>query len=172
MLQRGVFSLGREVSRALRVKDGPLQTHRVPGGEVGTEPCCPASASCPGWLQALGAPHMSAPHFLSGRALQSENPVHWPGALTWDSAVLWPCRNFSRVSHLLFNLTFLLNFGGAFPGGAVLNNPPANAEDLGSIRGSGRSPGGGNGSSTPVFLPRESHGQRSPWGHKESGMTE
>ena len=72
----------------------------------------------------------------------------------------------------LFNLTFLLNFGGAFPGGVVLKNPPANAEDLGSIRGSGRSPGGGNGSSTPVFLPRESHGQRSPWGHKESGMTE
>ena len=30
---------------------------------------------------------------------------------------------------------------------------------------------------TPVFLPRESHGQRSlvgysPWGHKESDMTE
>ena len=32
MLQRGVFSLEREVSRALRVKDGPLQTHRVPEG--------------------------------------------------------------------------------------------------------------------------------------------
>ena len=72
----------------------------------------------------------------------------------------------------LVNLTFLLDFGGASPGGAVVKNPPANAEDLGSIRGSGRSPGGGNGSSTPVFLPRESHGQRNPWGHKESGMTE
>ena len=115
MLQRGVFSLGREVSRALRVKDGPLQTHRVPGGEVGTEPCCPASASCPGWLQALGAPHMSAPHFLSGRALQSENPVHWPGALTWDSAVLWPCRNFSRVSHLFIQSYFSTEFWGCFP---------------------------------------------------------
>ena len=41
--------------------------------------------------------------------------------------------------------------------------------------GSGRSPGGGNGS--PVFLPREFHGQRSlgvyhPWGCKESETTE
>ena len=35
-----------------------------------------------------------------------------------------------------------------FPGGAVVNNPPANAEDrrdTGSIPGSGRSPGGGHG---------------------------
>ena len=34
-----------------------------------------------------------------------------------------------------------------FPGGAVVKNPPANAEDSGdqgSIPGSGRSPGGGN----------------------------
>ena len=32
MLQRGVFSLGGGLSRALRVEDGPLKTHRVPGG--------------------------------------------------------------------------------------------------------------------------------------------
>ena len=32
-----------------------------------------------------------------------------------------------------------------FPGGSVVKNPPANAEDLGSIPGSGRSPGEGNG---------------------------
>ena len=40
----------------------------------------------------------------------------------------------------------------------------------------GRSPGGGHDNLTPVFLPGESHGQRSlvgygPWGHKESDMT-
>ena len=51
---------------------------------------------------------------------------------------------------------------------------PCNAEDLGSIPGSGRSPGEGN---TPVFLPGESHGQRSlvgyiPWGCKELDTTE
>ena len=49
------------------------------------------------------------------------------------------------------------------------------AGDMGLIPGSGRSPGGGH--SNPVFLPGESHGQRSlagysPWGHKESDMSE
>ena len=46
-----------------------------------------------------------------------------------------------------------------------------NAGDTGLIPGSGRSPGGGQGN-TLVFLPGESHGQRSlvgysPWGCKE-----
>ena len=60
----------------------------------------------------------------------------------------------------------------------VLKNLTANAgdvRDVGSIPGSGRSPGGGHG--IPVFLPGESHGQRSlvgysPWHHEESDMTE
>ena len=46
----------------------------------------------------------------------------------------------------------------------VVKNLPANARDtgyLGLIPGSGRSPGEGNGNPTPVFLSRESHGQRS-----------
>ena len=50
-----------------------------------------------------------------------------------------------------------------------------NAGDVGSIPESGRFPGGGHG--TPVFLPGESHGQRSlagysPQGCKELDMTE
>ena len=49
--------------------------------------------------------------------------------------------------------------------------------DLGSVSGSGRSPAGGHRQPTPVFLPGESHGQRSlegysPQGHKESDMTD
>jgi len=32
-----------------------------------------------------------------------------------------------------------------FPGGSVVKNPPVNAGDAGSIPGSGRYPGGGNG---------------------------
>ena len=32
-----------------------------------------------------------------------------------------------------------------FPGGAMVKNLPANAGDMGSIPGVGRSPGGGNG---------------------------
>ena len=48
---------------------------------------------------------------------------------------------------------------------------------MGFIPGSGRSPAGGHGKLTPVFLPGESHGQRSlsgysPQGHKESELTE
>ena len=52
-----------------------------------------------------------------------------------------------------------------FPGGSMVKNPPANvgdAGDKGLIPESGRSPGEGNGNPlTPVFLPGESHGQRS-----------
>ena len=50
----------------------------------------------------------------------------------------------------------------AFPDGAVVKNPSANAGDVGdvSISGLGRSPGGRKWKTTPVFLPGESHGQR------------
>ena len=60
----------------------------------------------------------------------------------------------------------------------MVKNPPASAGDSGSM------PGGiretlwrRNWQPTPVFLPRESHGQRSlmgssPWGHKELDTTE
>ena len=62
-----------------------------------------------------------------------------------------------------------------FPCGTVVKNPPANVGDMGSVPGSGRSPE--KGTATPVFLPGKFHGQRSltgysPWGHKESDMTE
>ena len=56
-------------------------------------------------------------------------------------------------------------------------NPPGNAVDVGLIPGLGRSPGEGNGNPFQLFLPGKSHGQRSlvgysPWGRKESDMTE
>ena len=73
----------------------------------------------------------------------------------------------------------------------VVKNPPANAGDLrdtGLIPGLGRSPEGGHGNPTPVFLPGarqpalvflpgKPHGQRSlggcgPWGHTELDPTE
>ena len=64
-----------------------------------------------------------------------------------------------------------------FPGGSDDKESACNAGDLGSIPRLGRSPGGGHGKPTPVFLPRESHGQRSlagysPWAHKESDTTQ
>ena len=62
----------------------------------------------------------------------------------------------------------------------VVKNPLANAgdiRDVGSIPGSGRSPWRRAWQPTQVFLPGESHGQKSlvgysPWGAKESDMTE
>ena len=70
-----------------------------------------------------------------------------------------------------------------FPGGSDGKASVYNAGDLGSIPESGRSAGGGNGNgngkwkSPPLLLPGKSHGQRSlvglsPWGQKESDMTE
>ena len=55
-----------------------------------------------------------------------------------------------------------------------VKNLPAMQETQGLIPGSGRSPGGAH---TAVFLPGESHGQRSlegysPQGHRESHTTE
>ena len=40
-----------------------------------------------------------------------------------------------------------------------------NVGDLGSIPGSGRYPGEGNGNNIPVFVPGEFHGQRSLMGY-------
>ena len=65
-------------------------------------------------------------------------------------------------------------------GSSVGKEPACNAgdaRDTYSIPGSGRSPWRRAWQPTPVFLPEESHGQRSlagysPWGHKESGTTE
>ena len=51
------------------------------------------------------------------------------------------------------------------------------ARDVGSIPGSGRSPGGGHGKPLQYSCLKNPHGQRSlegysPWGHEESDMTE
>ena len=67
-----------------------------------------------------------------------------------------------------------------FPGGAVVRKQPARARDAGDTRSipkSGRSPGEGNGNLLQYPCPGKSHRQRSlkgysPWGLKESDMTE
>ena len=56
-----------------------------------------------------------------------------------------------------------------FRAGSVVKNLPANAGDMGSIRGSGRSPAEGNGQPTPVFLPEKSHGQEESGGPQSKG---
>ena len=67
-----------------------------------------------------------------------------------------------------------------FPGGAVVKKPPTiarDSRDLGSIPGSGRSPGEGNGNPLQYSCLEKSHGQRSlvgygPQSHKKLEMTE
>ena len=64
-----------------------------------------------------------------------------------------------------------------FPGGSDGEEYACNAQDLGSIPGLGRSPGGGHGNPLQYSCQENPHGQRSlvgysPCGHKESDTTE
>ena len=66
------------------------------------------------------------------------------------------------------DLVFLWKLWGklwGFPHNSVSKEYACNAGDLGSIPGSERSPRGGEAWQLHVFLPRESHGQRSLAGH-------
>ena len=59
-----------------------------------------------------------------------------------------------------------------FSGGSAGKESSCNAGDLGSMPGLGRSPWRRERLPSPVFWPGEFHGLYSPWGHKESDMTE
>ena len=50
-----------------------------------------------------------------------------------------------------------------FPGASVVKNLPANATDIGSIPGSGRSPGEGNGNPLQYFCLGNSMGKGNWW---------
>ena len=61
-----------------------------------------------------------------------------------------------------------------FPGGSVVKNPPAEAQNTDSIPRSSKMPWRRKWQPTPVFLPAKSHGQKSlvgysPWGCKSVG---
>ena len=64
-----------------------------------------------------------------------------------------------------------------FPGGLDGKESACNMGDLGLTPGLGRSPGGGHGNPVQYYCLEKPHGQRglesySPWGCKESDMTE
>ena len=64
-----------------------------------------------------------------------------------------------------------------FPWWSVITKPHANAKDMSSIPGLGRSPGEGSANPLQYSCLENSHGQRglagySPWGHKESDTAE
>ena len=81
-------------------------------------------------------------------------------AWTWNSPHIW-----WKFHHL------------GFPGGSDGKESACNVGDLGLIPGFGRSPRGGHGNPLQCSCLENPHGQRSlmgysPWGHKESDMTE
>ena len=90
-----------------------------------------------------------------------------------------PSNEYSRLISFRIGWIGLLYYVNNGPSqvALVVKNPPAKAgdiRDVGSIPGSERSPGVGAWHPTPVFLPGESHGQRSLVGYscKESNRTE
>ena len=58
-----------------------------------------------------------------------------------------------------------------FPGGSAGKESACNVGDLGSVPGLGRSPGEGS-LSTPVCWPGEFHELYSPWGCKETRLSD
>ena len=59
-----------------------------------------------------------------------------------------------------------------FPGGTVVQNPPANAEDVSSVPGSGRSPGIGNGNALQYSCLGISMGRGAWWAFSSRGLKE
>ena len=82
--------------------------------------------------------------------------------------------NMALISLITFLLLYLIRTMG-FHGGLVVKNPPANARDVGSIPGFGRSSSEGNGNPLQYSCLEKSHGWSSLIGYspcscKESDM--
>ena len=91
--------------------------------------------------------------------------------MTTESVVISPASFLLLIIHV-FSLLFIFVIF-VFHLALGVKNLPANAgkeEYVSSVPGSGRSSGGGNG--TSVFLPGESHGQRKPGGLQSIVVTQ
>ena len=67
-------------------------------------------------------------------------------------------RNLALLETILQCFGFLKEYFGASLVAQMLQHPPANAGDLGSIPGSGRSPGGGHGNPLQDSCLEKHHG--------------
>ena len=121
--------------------------------------------------------------FLSIRVFSKESvlPIRWPEYWSFSFSISPPNEHsgliFFRIDwfdlqcliKVSVNVDVVISMG--FPGGSVVKNLPANADDAGdagSIPALGRSLWRRKWQPTRVFLPRRSHGQRSlagysPW---------
>ena len=120
---------------------------------------------------------LNSPRILGWVAIPFSRGSSWPKNQTWVSHIVvrvftdWATRVCKRKN---FFLIFILYWSG-FPGGSDGKESASNAGNPGSIPGSGRSPGKGNGYSSIVV--EELHGERSlegysPRGRKEADMIE
>ena len=94
------------------------------------------------------------------------------------AVIPFPLTPISHKRHTNYTACYDHCFGGdinklGFPRGSVVKNPPANAEYVSSVSGSGRSPGEGNGNLLQYsclenpMVKRSLVGNR-PWGRKDS----
>ena len=102
----------------------------------------------------------------------------FPFLARWAAGLVWVLGCAFLFSWLRFSLLGLYMLVSQVA--LAVKNPPANAGNiraLGSIPGSGRSPGGVHGNLLQCSCLENPHGQRSlvgysPWGHKEWDTTE
>ena len=147
-----------------------------PGGSSGKEPTCQCRR-----LKRLGfnpwlgknpwGRHGNSPQYSC-----LENPHGQRGLAGYSP---WDFKELDTTERL--NWTELKLYGNrkakSFPGGSDGKQSACNTGDLGSIPGSGRSPGGGHDNPLQYSCLENPHGLRSlvgysPWGCTESDMTE
>ena len=129
-------------------------------------------------MGSLGVRHnwatsLSLSTFMHWRRKWQPTPVFLPGEShgeAWWAAVHGVAQSRTWLKWLSSSSS---SSHWVFPGGSARKESACNEGDLGSIPGSERSPGEGNGYPLPVFMPKEFHGQRSlvgysPWGHKQT----
>ena len=89
----------------------------------------------------------------------------------------WDWRDGADIEYLVCHSWSLKPGSLGFPGSSDGKESTCNAGDLGLIPRLGRSPGGGHGNPLQNSCLENPHGERSlagysPWGRKESDMTE
>ena len=112
------------------IKNSPLSTCNV--GDLGS---IPGSGRSPGEGNGNPLQHSCLENPMDGGA----SP--W-GPKEWDTTERL-VENYPRKK--MGNFKHVLTCRRGFPGSSVVKNPPANAGDVGSVLGLGRSPGEGNG---------------------------
>ena len=125
--------------------------------------------------------HLKTPSHWNTYTHTQHNIIHLSslgGTLGFDTSAVCVCFFFSLTWHS--GMKRSQRISGVSQVALVVKNPPAcvgDIRDMGLIPGSGRSPGGGNGNPLQYSylenpMDREASRAYSPWGLKESGMTE